>query len=91
MYKLLLIWRYLLTRRIALINIVSVLLGVSVLIIVNAVLLGFSNEMETRIHGALSDVTISSRASMRGFDDVDARKLRLRRRIVIEQNGRVES
>ncbi|MDO5310107.1 MAG: FtsX-like permease family protein [Planctomycetia bacterium] len=73
MYKLLLIWRYLLTRRIALINIVSVLLGVATLIIVNAVLIGFSREMETRIHGALSDVTISSRASMRGFDDVDAR------------------
>ena len=35
-------------------------------------MLGFSREMENRIHGALSDVTISS-YSLRGFDDVDAR------------------
>ena len=73
MYKLLLIWRYLLTRRIALVSVVSVTLGVATMIVVNAVMLGFSREMENRIHGALSDVTISSRSSLRGFDDVDAR------------------
>ena len=72
MYKLLLIWRYLLTRRIALVSVVSVTLGVATMIVVNAVMLGFSREMENRIHGALSDVTISS-FSLRGFDDVDAR------------------
>ncbi len=72
MYKLLLIWRYLLTRRIALVSVVSVTLGVATMIVVNAVMLGFSREMENRIHGALSDVTISS-YSLRGFDDVDAR------------------
>ncbi|MDO5579574.1 MAG: FtsX-like permease family protein [Planctomycetia bacterium] len=73
MYKLLLTWRYLLTRYIALVSVISVTLGVATMIIVNAVMLGFSREMETRIHGVLSDVTISSRSSLRGFDDVDAR------------------
>ncbi|MBP5622617.1 MAG: hypothetical protein J6X44_11455 [Thermoguttaceae bacterium] len=73
MYKLLLIWRYLLTRRIALVSVVSVTLGVATMIVVNAVMLGFSREMENRIHGALSDVTISSRSSLRGFDDVESR------------------
>ncbi len=73
MYKLLLIWRYLLTRYIALVSVVSVMLGVATMIVVNAVMLGFSREMENRIHGALSDVTISSRSSLRGFEDVDAR------------------
>lgn len=72
MYKLLLIWRYLLTRRIALVSVVSVTLGVATMIVVNAVMLGFSREMENRIHGALSDVTVSS-YSLRGFDDVDSR------------------
>ena len=72
MYKLLLIWRYLLTRRIALVSVVSVTLGVATMIVVNAVMLGFSREMENRIHGALSDVTVSA-YSLRGFDDVDAR------------------
>lgn len=73
MYKLLLTWRYLLTRYIALVSVISVTLGVATMIIVNAVMLGFSREMETRIHGVLSDVTISSRSSLRGFDDVDSR------------------
>ena len=73
MYKLLLIWRYLLTRYIALICVVSVMLGVATMIVVNAVMLGFSREMETRIHGVLSDVTISSQSSLRGFEDVDQR------------------
>ena len=49
------------------------MLGVAIMTIVNAVMLGFSREMENRIHGALSDVTISSRSSLRGFDDVEAR------------------
>ncbi len=73
MYKLLLTWRYLLTRYIALICVISVTLGVATMIVVNAVMLGFSREMENRMHGALSDVTISSWASLRGFEDVDGR------------------
>ncbi|MDO4586832.1 MAG: FtsX-like permease family protein [Planctomycetia bacterium] len=73
MYKLLLTWRYLLTRYIALVCVISVTLGVATLIVVNAVMLGFSREMENKIHGVLSDVMIGSRSSLRGFDDVDQR------------------
>lgn len=73
MYKLLLTCRYLLTRYIALVSVVSVTLGVATMIVVNAVMLGFSREMENRMHGVLSDVTISAWASLRGFEDVDQR------------------
>lgn len=73
MYKLLLTWRYLLTRYIALVCVASVTLGVATMIVVNAVMLGFSREMENRMHGALSDVTIGAWSSLRGFDDVDSR------------------
>src|SRR5215831_18731147 len=56
MYKLLLCWRYLRTRWIALASIVSVMLGVATMIVVNAVMAGFSHEMENRMQGILSDV-----------------------------------
>ena len=68
MYKLLLCWRYLRTRYIALASIVSVMLGVATMIVVNAVMAGFSNEMEDRMHNVLSDVVLESR-SMSGFPD----------------------
>lgn len=73
MYKLLLTWRYLLTRYIALICVISVTLGVATMIVVNAVMLGFSREMENRMHGALSDVTIGAWSSLRGIEDIDTR------------------
>lgn len=60
MYKLLLSWRYLRTRWIALASIVSVTLGVATLVIVNSVMAGFSAEMHKRLHDILSDVTIES-------------------------------
>ena len=60
MYKLLLSWRYLKTRFIALASIVSVTLGVATLIVVNSVMAGFVNQMQSRIHGILSDVEISA-------------------------------
>ena len=41
MYKLLLCWRYLRTRYIALICIVSIMLGVATLIVTNGVMAGF--------------------------------------------------
>ena len=56
MYKLLLCWRYLRTRYIALASIVSVMLGVATMIVVNAVMAGFSHEMEGRMHDILSDL-----------------------------------
>ena len=45
MYKLLLCWRYLLTRYLALVCIISVMLGVATLIVVNSVMGGFSSKL----------------------------------------------
>ena len=42
MYKYLLCWRYLKTRYIALASVISVMLGVATMIVVNAVMAGFS-------------------------------------------------
>jgi lipoprotein-releasing system permease protein len=67
-YKLLLCWRYLKTRYLALACIVSVLLGVATLIVVNSVMSGFSTKLRERLHGLLSDVLIESR-TLEGFDD----------------------
>ena len=50
MYKLLLCWRYLLTRYLALVCIVSVMLGVATLIVVNSVMSGFSTKLRERLH-----------------------------------------
>lgn len=72
MYKLLLCWRYLCTRYIALASIVSVTLGVATMIVVNSVMAGFSHEMKKRIHGILSDVVFESH-SLEGFPDPQAR------------------
>ncbi|VTS08606.1 ABC transporter permease [Tuwongella immobilis] len=60
MYKLLLCSRYLCTRYLALICIISVLLGVATLIVVNSVMSGFSSKLKERLHGLLSDVVIES-------------------------------
>lgn len=71
MYKLLLAWRYLKTRYIALASIISVTLGVATLIVVNAVMSGFTHEMKDRLHGVLSDVEIKS-PTVRGIMNADA-------------------
>ena len=70
MYKLLLCWRYLRTRWIALASVVSVTLGVATMIVVNSVMEGFRNEMQQRIHGILSDLVFESN-SLAGFYDAD--------------------
>jgi lipoprotein-releasing system permease protein len=59
-YKLLLCWRYLLTRYLALVCIVSVMLGVATLIVVNSVMAGFSTKLRERLHGLLSDIVIEA-------------------------------
>jgi lipoprotein-releasing system permease protein len=66
MYKILLCWRYLLTRYLAFVCIISVMLGVATLIVVNSVMGGFSNKLRERLHGLLSDIVVESR-SMDGF------------------------
>jgi lipoprotein-releasing system permease protein len=67
-YKLLLCWRYLLTRYLALVCIISVMLGVATLIVVNSVMSGFSTKLRDRLHGLLSDVVIESE-NYNGMDD----------------------
>src|SRR5438067_5185345 len=60
MYKLLLCWRYLRTRYLAMVCIVSVMLGVATLIVVNSVMSGFSTKLRDRLHGLLSDVVLEA-------------------------------
>ena len=71
MYKLLLCWRYLLTRYIALASVISVTLGVATMIVVNAVMLGFTSEMKDRLHGILADVIFQTYDMNRGFPDYE--------------------
>jgi lipoprotein-releasing system permease protein len=59
-YKLLLCVRYLQTRYLAFICIVSVMLGVATLIVVNSVMSGFSTKLKDRLHGNLSDLVVDS-------------------------------
>jgi lipoprotein-releasing system permease protein len=78
MYKLLLSWRYLRTRYIALASIISVTLGVATMIVVNSVMDGFTTEMQNRIHGILSDIVFESRDYNGGFADPDGHMERIR-------------
>src|SRR5438105_15301463 len=76
MYKLLLCWRYLLSRYLALVCIVSVMLGVATLIVVNSVMGGFSTKLKQRLHGLLSDVLVEAR-TYDGFPDPDEKMKRI--------------
>jgi lipoprotein-releasing system permease protein len=71
-YKVLLCWRYLLTRYLALACIISVMLGVATLIVVNSVMGGFSTKLKDRLHGLLSDVLIEA-PSFDGFADAQGK------------------
>jgi lipoprotein-releasing system permease protein len=75
MYKLLLCWRYLRTRFLAMVCIVSVMLGVATLIVVNSVMGGFSTKLRQRLHGLLSDVCLEA-PDYNGFHDPEG-KMRL--------------
>src|SRR5258708_34029411 len=77
MYKLLLCWRYLLTRYLALACIISVMLGVATLIVVNSVMAGFSTKLKTRLHGLLADIIIESYLQD-GMPDPDRQMERIR-------------
>src|SRR4029079_4624864 len=77
MYKLLLCWRYLRTRYIALASVISVTLGVATMIVVNSVMAGFTREMQSRFPGILSDVVFESH-TLEGFPDPEAHMERIR-------------
>lgn len=70
MYKLLLAWRYLRTRYIALASIISVTLGVWTLIVTNSVMSGFTHEMQIRLQSILSDIVVESHG-LDGFPDAE--------------------
>src|SRR3972149_2406863 len=78
MYKLLLCWRYLCTRYIALASVISGMLGVATMIVVNSVMEGFTGEMQNRIHGIISDVVVESR-NFSGMRDADMHMEEIRR------------
>lgn len=71
MYKLVLCLRYLTTRPIGLVSIVSVMLGVGVMIIVNSVMGGFHSRTRERLHGILADMIVESTIPD-GFSNPDA-------------------
>ncbi len=78
MYKLLLCWRYLRTRYLALVCIVSVMLGVATLIVVNSVMGGFSTKLKQRLHGLLSDIIIEA-PNFGTFADAEQKMALIRR------------
>ncbi len=78
MYKLLLCWRYLRTRYLALACIISVMLGVGTLIVVNSVMSGFSTKLRDRLHGLLSDVIIEGQ-TLEGFADPNGKMAQIRK------------
>src|SRR5262245_13407176 len=63
MYKALLCWRYLRTRFLAFVCIVSVMLGVATLVVVNSVMAGFSSKLKERFHDLTSDIVVESPSS----------------------------
>jgi lipoprotein-releasing system permease protein len=76
-YKLLLCWRYLVKRYLALACVISIMLGVGTLIVVNSVMAGFSTKLKDRLHGLLSDVLVES-MYQDGFLDPELHMQRIR-------------
>ncbi|OWK43941.1 FtsX-like permease family protein [Fimbriiglobus ruber] len=83
MYKLFLCLRYLRTRYLAFVCIVSVMLGVATLIVVNSVMSGFSNKLRDRLHGILADVMCETDRA----DGLDERPEHLMARIAASPAG----
>jgi lipoprotein-releasing system permease protein len=88
MYKLLLCWRYLKTRYLALACIISVMLGVATLIVVNSVMSGFSTKLRDRLHALLSDIIIDH-PGLEGFADPQGKIAKIRS--VPYLNDRIEA
>ena len=60
MYALLLCLKYLQTRFLAFVCIVSVMLGVATLIVVNSVMSGFASQLMTKLHGTIDTESAQS-------------------------------
>jgi lipoprotein-releasing system permease protein len=84
-YKLLLCWRYLRTRYLAMVCIVSVMLGVATLIVVNSVMAGFSTKLQDRLRGLTSDLEIESIA-FSGIDSPEEKMERIRSNPTLSQH-----
>lgn len=80
MYKLILCWRYLCTRYLALASVISVMLGVATLIVVNSVMGGFSTKLMVRMQGLHSDIIIEHR-SQDGMAYVAARMEQVKQKL----------
>jgi lipoprotein-releasing system permease protein len=63
MYRLALCYRYVMSRFLTLVATVAVLLGVAVLVVVMAVMGGFTREVRSALRGGMSDVIIASDVS----------------------------
>lgn len=70
MYKFHLCLRYLRTRYLAFVCIVSIMLGVATLIVVNSVMSGFSKKLKDRLLGTSADLTVSTEY-FSGFEHPD--------------------
>jgi lipoprotein-releasing system permease protein len=80
MYKLLLCWRYLWTRYLALASVISVMLGVGTLVVVNSVMSGFSSKLLNRFRGLQSDLVVKS-VSYYGFPNLEYKMRQIRERL----------
>ncbi len=78
MYKLLLCWRYLKTRYIALASIISVMLGVATMIVGQRGDEGVHSRNPGSIHGILSDMVLET-ASLEGLPNADLYMQRIRK------------
>ena len=86
MYKLMLCWRYLRTRYIALVCIVSVTLGVAAMIVVNSVMAGFTSKMQSEMNAMMGDLLLQAH-SMDGVSDAEAHMARIRETVGDEVVG----
>ncbi len=58
-------------------SVISVMFGVWIMIVVNSVMSGFATEMQSRIHGIISDIVVESR-TMEGVADAELHKQKIR-------------
>jgi lipoprotein-releasing system permease protein len=80
MYKLLLCWRYLWTRYLALASVISVMLGVGTLVVVNSVMAGFSTKLLVKFRGLQSDIFIKHH-SLNGFPNLEETMAAVRQKL----------